>query len=64
MGRAVNKEKIMTRFVHRFLQDQSAATTIEYAVIAGFLSIAVVTVVAGLGSNLKAKFASVQTAFN
>jgi pilus assembly protein Flp/PilA len=60
----VNKEKFMTRFVHRFLQDQSAATAIEYAVIAGFLSIAIVTVAAGLGSTLKAKFTSVQTALN
>jgi pilus assembly protein Flp/PilA len=60
----VNKEKFMTRFVHRFLQDQSAATAIEYAVIAGSLSIAIVTVVAGLGSTLKAKFTGVQTALN
>jgi pilus assembly protein Flp/PilA len=60
----VNKEKLMTKFVHRFLQDQSAATAIEYAVIAGSLSIAIVTVVAGLGSTLKAKFTGVLTALN
>jgi len=60
----VNKEKFMMRFVHRFLQDQSAATAIEYAVIAGLLSIAIVTVVAGLGPTLKAKFTSVQTALS
>jgi pilus assembly protein Flp/PilA len=54
----------MTRFVSRFLQDQSGATTIEYAAIAGFLSIVIVTVVAGTGTSLKAKFMGAQAAWN
>ena len=50
----------MTKFAHRFLQDQSGATSIEYAAIAGFLSIVIVIVVAGLGSTVKAMLTSVQ----
>jgi pilus assembly protein Flp/PilA len=61
---AMCKEKAMTKFVRRFLQDQSGATAIEYAGIAGFLSIVFVTVVAGLGSTLKDMFTSVLPAFN
>ena len=54
----------MTRLVHRFLHDDSGATSIEYAVIASLLSIAIVTVVAGLGSKLKTTYTGVQTALN
>ena len=46
----------MTKLAHRFLKDQRGATGIEYALIAGFLSIIIVGAVSGLGSNLKAKF--------
>lgn len=54
----------MMKFAYRFLRDQSAATAIEYAAIAGFLSIVIVTAVAGLGSTVKAKFMSVQFVVN
>jgi pilus assembly protein Flp/PilA len=45
---------------YRFLQDQRGATTIEYAAIAVFLSIVIVAVVTGIGSNLKTKLMGVQ----
>jgi pilus assembly protein Flp/PilA len=61
---AANEENAMTRLVHRFLQDDSGATSIEYAVIAGMLSIAIVGVVSGLGSKLKSAYTGVSTALN
>jgi len=45
----------------RFLKDDAGATAIEYAIIAGTLSIAIVTAVTTLGSTLNTTFTSVQT---
>jgi pilus assembly protein Flp/PilA len=45
----------------RFASDKEAATAIEYALIAGFLSIAIVTAVQNLGSTLNSTFSSVAT---
>jgi pilus assembly protein Flp/PilA len=52
----------MTNLVKRFVQDDSGATAIEYGLIAAGISVAIITVVAGLGSKLNATFTSVQTA--
>jgi pilus assembly protein Flp/PilA len=49
----------MRRLVWKFLTDQSGATAIEYAIIAGFLSIVIVTAVNGLGTTLNGTFTSV-----
>jgi len=46
----------------RFLKDQSGATAIEYGLIAAGISIAIIAVVQGLGSQLKTTFTSVSTA--
>ena len=51
----------MTKLFTRFLQDQSGATAIEYGLIAAGISIAIVAVVNGLGTNLNTKFTSVNT---
>jgi pilus assembly protein Flp/PilA len=45
--------------VLKFLRDQSGATAIEYGLIAAGISIAIVAVVNGLGTNLNNKFTSV-----
>jgi pilus assembly protein Flp/PilA len=45
-----------------FLSDDSGATAIEYGLIAAGISVAIITVVAGLGSNLNTTFTSVATA--
>jgi pilus assembly protein Flp/PilA len=42
-----------------FLSDDSGATAIEYGLIAAGISIAIIVAVNGLGTNLNAKFASV-----
>ena len=58
-GRGANEEHIVTKLVHRFLRDDSGATSIEYAAIASLVSIVIVAVVAGLGSKLKASYDNV-----
>jgi pilus assembly protein Flp/PilA len=52
----------MQRLVSRFLDDESGATAIEYAVIAAGISIVIVTVVNGIGTEVKVPFAAVSTA--
>ncbi len=54
----------MTNLALRFLKDDSGATAIEYALVAGFLSIVIVGAVQGLGSNLKTKYTTVQSVLN
>jgi pilus assembly protein Flp/PilA len=53
----------MRNLISRFLRDQSGATAIEYAIIAGGLSIVIVTAVAGIGSALNDKFTLVKNSF-
>jgi pilus assembly protein Flp/PilA len=48
----------------RFVRDESGATAIEYGLIAAGISVAIITVVQGLGSKLTATFTSVQTALS
>jgi pilus assembly protein Flp/PilA len=43
------------------LNDQSGATAIEYCLIAAGISIVIVAVVNGMGTNLSSKFNSVST---
>ena len=52
----------MKNLVSRFANDESGATAIEYGLIAAGISVAIITVVKGLGTNLNATFTSVQTA--
>ena len=51
----------MTRKILAFLVDQSAATAIEYAIIAGGLSIVIVAAVNGIGTQLNTTFTNVST---
>ena len=52
----------MKNLIARFVKDESGATAIEYGLIAAGISLAIIAVVNGLGSNLKTKFTSVNTA--
>jgi pilus assembly protein Flp/PilA len=45
----------------KFWADESAATAIEYGLIAAGISLAIIAVVNGLGSNLNTKFTSINT---
>jgi pilus assembly protein Flp/PilA len=46
----------------RFLKDEDGATAIEYGLIAAGISVAIIAVVRGLGSNLTTTFSKVMTA--
>jgi pilus assembly protein Flp/PilA len=45
----------------RFVKDQSAATAIEYGLIAAGIVVAIIAVLAGLGTSLNTTFTTVQT---
>jgi pilus assembly protein Flp/PilA len=45
----------------KFLADESGATAIEYGLIAAGISLAIIAVVNGLGTNLNSKFDSINT---
>jgi pilus assembly protein Flp/PilA len=51
----------MTRKFHAFLASESAATAIEYALIAAGLSIVIVAAVNGIGTSLNTTFTNVAT---
>ena len=51
----------MTRKLKAFLTDESSATAIEYGLIAAGISIAIISVVKGLGTKLNSTFSSVCT---
>ena len=52
----------MKNLIARFVKDESGATAIEYGLIAAGISVAIIAVVQGLGTNLKNTFSSVSTA--
>jgi pilus assembly protein Flp/PilA len=47
--------------ISRFLKDETAATAIEYGLIAAGISLAIIAVVNGLGSKLNTKFSSINS---
>ena len=49
----------MKTLVSRFFKDESGATAIEYGLIAAGISVAIITVVQGLGSKLSTTFSNV-----
>ena len=51
----------MPKLFARFLNDESAATAIEYGLIAAGISLVIIAAVNGLGTNLDAKFTSINT---
>jgi pilus assembly protein Flp/PilA len=52
----------MKSLVTRFAKDESGATAIEYGLIAAGISVAIITVVQGLGTKLTSTFTSVSGA--
>ncbi len=46
----------MTKFVSRFIKDESGATAIEYGLIAALMAIAVITALTAFGPKLTAAF--------
>ena len=50
--------------LRKFLNDESAATAIEYAIIAAGVSIVIVAAVLSIGAKVSSTFTSVQNGFN
>ncbi len=49
----------MSKFVSRFLKDESGATAIEYGLIAALIAVVLVAVMQTLGGGLKTAFSSI-----
>ncbi|WP_372782246.1 Flp family type IVb pilin [Phenylobacterium sp.] len=49
----------MTKFVTRFLKDESGATAIEYGLIAALVAVVLVTALGAMGSKLSGTFSTV-----
>jgi pilus assembly protein Flp/PilA len=56
------KEFAVKNLMSSFLKDETAATAIEYGLIAAGISVAIIAVVQGLGTKLKTTFGSVSSA--
>jgi pilus assembly protein Flp/PilA len=54
----------MSAIITAFVLDESGATAIEYGLIAAGISVAIITVVQGLGTKLNAVFTNISTALN
>ena len=51
----------MKNLIARFVKDESGATAIEYGLIAAGISLAIIAIVNGMGTNLNTKFTSINT---
>ena len=49
----------MSKFVTRFLKDESGATAIEYGLIAALIAVVLVTVLGIVGDNLNQTFTTI-----
>ena len=52
----------MSKFVTRFVKDESGATAIEYGLIAALIAVVIITAVTAVGSNLSTKFNNIANA--
>ncbi|XYK82531.1 MAG: Flp family type IVb pilin [Labrenzia sp.] len=52
----------MKSIISRFAKDESGATAIEYGLIAGLLSVAIIAILVSMGGSLTAIFNSIDTA--
>ncbi|MES2030086.1 MAG: Flp family type IVb pilin [Pseudomonadota bacterium] len=51
----------MKSMIRKFWSDESGATAIEYGLIAAGISLAIIAVVNGLGTNLNGKFTEINS---
>jgi pilus assembly protein Flp/PilA len=54
----------MSKFVQRFIADESGATAIEYGLIAALIAVVIVTAVTTIGTRLTTKFTAVGNALS
>jgi pilus assembly protein Flp/PilA len=53
---------VKNSLIAKFISDESGATAIEYGLIAALISVAIITVLTTIGTNLVTKFTEVATA--
>ena len=51
----------MSKFVSRFMKDESGATAIEYGLIAALIAVVLVGALTAVGSSLNATFETIQS---
>lgn len=54
----------MTKFVSRFMNDESGATAIEYGLIAALIAVVIIGAVTTLGGTIRDKFQAVTDGMN
>ena len=54
----------MTKFLNTFANDENGATAIEYGLIAMLISVAVISILGGVGSSLSTTFTSINNALS
>ena len=54
----------MSNLLRRFMADTSGATAIEYGLIAGLISVVILTVLGTIGTRLNTKFGRISTALS
>jgi pilus assembly protein Flp/PilA len=61
-GRRPNEGAIMAQLISRFSRDQTAATAIEYSLIAAGIALAIVVVVQAVGTQVQVPYSTVSSA--
>ena len=51
----------MTKFVSRFMNNESGATAIEYGLIVALIAVVIITAVTTLGTKLNTAFTAINT---
>jgi pilus assembly protein Flp/PilA len=51
----------MSKFVTRFMKDESGATAIEYGLIAALIAAVLITALTAIGTNLNTTFQNIST---
>jgi pilus assembly protein Flp/PilA len=54
----------MSKFISRFMKDESGATAIEYGLIAALIAVVLIVVLGLLGNNLNDRFQEVADALD
>ena len=52
----------MTKFISKFVRDESGATAIEYGLIAALIAVVIISAVTALGTTITGKFTEIVTA--
>ena len=51
----------MTHFIHRFVRDDEGQDLIEYALLAGFISLVAVVAITSVGTGVNTVYANVES---